>query len=103
MKLNAAMEYFWKYFRIQSLFRSAQTDREYFSEMAKEYSRIGNKDALKQFLENYALTMTERDTAKHLQVPWTPAPTYQSFHEVKKLLSIIDLIEKSFDNQWKKL
>lgn len=93
------MKYFWRYFRIRSLFKPQQTDKEYFSEMAKEYSRIGNKDALKQFLENYALTMTERDTAKHLQVPGTPAPTYTSYHEIKKLIEIIDLIEKSFDNQ----
>lgn len=94
------MKHFLKYFNLRNLFfRGRQDDRIYFAECVKMYSRIGNVDNMKQFLEDYAIAMTQRETMLHLKSPKEYVPPYHTYQEIKKLLDFIDNLEKNF---WQK-
>ncbi len=53
-----------------------------------------NGGALRQFLEEYARATTERDVHRALQ-KWEN-PSYDTFKEVKKLITFLDNVEKNF-------
>lgn len=94
------MKHFLKYFNLKNLFFiGRQDDRVYFAECVKMYSRIGNTDNMKQFLEDYAIAITQRDTMRHLNSSGTIPPPFHTYQEIKKLLKFIDDLEKNF---WQK-
>ena len=91
------MKHFFKFFSFRNFFsRSRLNDRVTFSECIKLYTRIGNTDILKQFLEDYAIAATQKETIAHLTVADSKPPTFQTYREIKKLLDVIDQIEKNF-------
>lgn len=87
------MEYFFKHFKLPSLFtKPAPSDLYYLEDVRKTYANLSNPEMVKLFLGNYAIAMTERETTMHLRNGWAK-PEHQTYREIKKLLDVIDQIE----------
>lgn len=89
------MKIFLHFFWLDKLFHAAKNeDKDFFFEAIRNYGSIWNTGIMKQFLENYARAVTERDITHHLRNGWAK-PEFTTYQEIKKLLDFIDKIENS--------
>ena len=87
------MNHFFKYLKFWDLFNKREDDMIYFQETVKLYTKL-DPSMLRRFLEEYARASTERDVTNQLSrdVP----QNYETYKEIKKLLTLLDKVDKNF-------
>lgn len=87
------MKHFFQHLKFWDLFTKREDDSVFFQETIKIYSKMDG-GILRRFLEEYARASTERDVTNQLSrdVPHN----FETYKEVKKLLTFLDKVEKNF-------